>query len=624
MDYFVGMFYESDSSYEKNWEVFNQLENTINGNTRVLFEDFHEPYISLRVFSDKDTTNHTFFKNDRYLIVFTGKIDNIKQLNRELSEISEDHVEKSEAELLLNLYSVYKEKIVEKLQGMFAFLIWDCQDLQLFGARDHFGIKPLYYYETEDRTIVSTRKRSIFQLLDERPLDSEAIQHYMTFQFAPEPYTLTKGIKRLLPGHYFMKKHGDPLIIERYWRTTFQPVHKSTEQWERSIRDALIESVHNQVDQEESVGVFLSGGIDSTIIASLAKEVNPQLQSFSVGFRREGFSELDVVAETVDELGIENDSYLIEPEEFVKEIPRIMYYIDDPLADPACIPTYFLVRNAAKKVDVVLSGEGADELFAGYGIYREPQSLAIFQYLPKPVIQLLRWIARFIPEGVKGKSFIVRGTTPLEDRYIGNAKIFSEEDKKKLLPFYNDHVHFTDITRPLYSEIFDYSDITKMQYIDLNTWLNGDILPNVERLTNAFSLELRLPFLTLPVYNVASQIPDSLKIKRGQTKYILRKAAEGIIPEHVVNRKKLGFPVPIRHWLRHELYDWAVQIIKDSDTEKYINKRYVLWMLEEHRNGKMDYSRKIWTVLCFMIWHAVFMEKKYAIESDKPIGQLSV
>jgi len=176
----------------------------------------------------------------------------------------------------------------------------------------------------------------------------------------------------------------------------------------------------------------------------------------------------------------------------------------------------------------------------------------------------------------------------------------------------------------LYAEITEYSDITKMQYIDLHTWLTGDILPNAERLTNAFSLELRLPFLTLPVVEIASQIPDSLKIRKDQTKYILRKAAEGIIPDHVVNRKKVGFPAPIRHWWKNELYDWAVQIIKESDTERYINKKYVLWMLEEHGKGKLAYSRKSWTVICFMIWHAVFMEKKYVIREEKLVKKISV
>lgn len=617
MENFISMLYESDSSYKRNREIFRTLFSTNTGNLYNYVEETHEPYISLGVYAKKKSANSYSFKNKNYQVVFSGKIDNFQRLSTELSANGTEYVAETEAELLIHLFSVYKEKMVEKLRGMFTFLIWDFENHQLFGARDHFGIKPLYYIETDDWTMFSTKKKSIFQIMEERPLDREAMQHYMTYQFAPEPYTLTKGIKQLLPGHYFIKKPDSPLKTFRYFQATFRPLQKSPDSWAQSIRDAIKESVYNQVKKDESIGIFLSGGIDSTLVASIAKEVNPRLQSFSVGFHREGFNELDVVQETVEALGIDNESYVIEPEEFAGEIPRIMYLMDDPLADPACVPTYFLVRNAAEKVDIVLSGEGADELFAGYGIYREPKSLAIFRYIPKPFLHLLRWIAQFIPEGVKGKSFIIRGTTPLEERYIGNAKIFSEEEKKELLPFYDDTVYFTDITKPLYAEITEYSDITKMQYIDLHTWLTGDILPNAERLTNAFSLELRLPFLTLPVFEIASQIPDSLKIRKDQTKYILRKAAEGIIPDHVVNRKKLGFPVPIRHWLKNELYDWAVQIIKESDTERYINKKYVLWMLEEHRKGKIDYSRKIWTVLCFMIWHAVFMEKKYVIKEEK-------
>ena len=623
MENFICVLFYSDKNSEKKQEIINRFVNTEAVIHAKQFEQYEDSHILLGVFSDRKELTNYYFNDDRFLVVFSGKIDNFHELNGECSEAGNLPVATTEAELLLNLYTIYKEKMMEKLQGMFAFFIWDKEKSLLFGARDHFGIKPLYYYETENAIIFSSRKKNIFQILENRPLDTKAIQHYMTFQFPPEPYTLTAGIKRILPGHSFMKKTGSPLKIKRYWKVMFNPVQKSPEQWTKSIQETLRKSVENHVKKDESIGIFLSGGIDSTLIASLAKEVHPDLQSFSVGFRREGFSELDVVQETVEALGIENESYIIEPEEFIREIPRIMFYLDDPLADPACIPTYFLVRNASKKVDVVLSGEGADELFAGYGIYREPQSLAIFQYLPKSLLHLLRRIARFIPDGIKGKSFIIRGTTPLEERYVGNAKIFSEEEKKKLLPFYQDHIHYTDITKPLYDEIPGYSDITKMQYIDLHTWLNGDILPNAERLTSAFSLELRLPFLSVPVFEIASQIPDELKIRKGQTKYILRRAAEGIVPAHVVNRKKLGFPVPIRHWLRNELYDWAVQMIKESGTERYINKRYALWMLEEHRKGKLDYSRKIWTVLCFMIWHAVFIENKHEIEQEKVAGQIS-
>lgn len=362
------------------------------------------------------------------------------------------------------------------------------------------------------------------------------------------------------------------------------------------------------------VGSFLSGGIDSTIIASIAKEFHPSIKTFSVGFDHNGFSEIDVAKESAEKLGLENISYVISPEEYMEELPKIMWHLDDPLADPACVPLYFVAREARKHVTVVLSGEGADELFGGYNIYREPQSLQIFDRIPQALKSILLQLSRILPDGVKGKSFIERGCTPLEERFIGNAKMFTEKEKQHLMAQYNDKLHYTDITKPLYKESMGYGPVEQMQYIDIHTWMRGDILLKADKMTMAHSLELRVPFLDKEVFKVASNIPSAVKTSNGTTKYILRKAAETIIPAHVLNRKKLGFPVPIRHWLKNEMHDWAVQIIHESNTEQFIKKDYVLNLLEEHCQGKADHSRKIWTVLVFMIWYKVYVEKEYDFE----------
>jgi len=293
-----------------------------------------------------------------------------------------------------------------------------------------------------------------------------------------------------------------------------------------------------------------------------------------------------------------------------------MWHMDDPLADPACVPLYFVAREARKHVTVVLSGEGADELFGGYNIYREPQSLEVFNKIPNIGKKLLRAVANILPEGVKGKSFIERGVTPMEERYIGNAKMFSELEKEKLLSVYNKDLHYRDITNPLYEESFGYDPVDRMQFIDIHTWMRGDILLKADKMTMAHSLELRVPFLDKEVFKIASKIPTSLKTANGTTKYILRKAAESFVPEHVLNRKKLGFPVPIRHWLKDEMNEWAKNIIKESDTDHLLNKTVVLQLLEDHCQGKADNSRKIWTVLMFMVWYSVYIEKKYSFEKE--------
>ncbi|WP_433743893.1 asparagine synthase (glutamine-hydrolyzing) [Falsibacillus pallidus] len=556
------------------------------------------------------------YENERYWIIFNGEIYNYVELREELLNKGLTFQTSSDTEVIIALYSHMKEKAVEKLRGMFAFVIWDKEEQVLFGARDHFGIKPFFYKEDGNRTFFGSEKKSILLAMDEDVLDYESVQHYMTYQYVPEPKTMTKGILKLEPGHYFTKKIGQPMDIKRYWKAAFHPVSKPENEFIKEIKDVLFDSVNMHMRSDVPVGSFLSGGIDSSIIASIAKEYHPNIKTFSVGFERNGFSEIDVAKETADKLGVENISYVITPEEYMKELPKIMWHMDDPLADPACVPLYFVAREARKHVTVVLSGEGADELFGGYNIYREPQSLEVFNKIPDAGKAMLRSLAKILPEGVRGKSFIERGVTPMEERYIGNAKMFTEEEKRELLPKYRTGLDYTNITKPLYSETFGYDPVDRMQYIDIHTWMRGDILLKADKMTMANSLELRVPFLDKNVFDVASKIPTSLKTANGTTKYILRKAAEGVVPDHVLTRKKLGFPVPIRHWLKDEMNEWAKNIIRDSETDHIINKQVVLNLLEEHCQGKADNSRKIWTVLVFMIWHAVFKENKYDFQNQ--------
>ena len=556
------------------------------------------------------------YENERYWIIFNGEVYNYVELREELLSEGLTFATSSDTEVIIALYSHLKEKAVEKLRGMFSFVIWDKQEQSLYGARDPFGIKPFFYFEDGDRTFFASEKKSILLGLENDVLNYDSLQHYLTYQFVPEPYTLSDGIKKLEPGHYFTKKIGSPMEINRYWKAHFKPVQKSESDFIKEIKDVLFDSVKMHMRSDVPVGSFLSGGIDSSIIASIAKEFHPAIKTFSVGFEHNGFSEIDVAKETAEKLGVENISYVISPQEYMNEIPKIMWHMDDPLADPACVPLYFVAREARKHVTVVLSGEGADELFGGYNIYREPQSLEVFNKIPRAGKVLLKGIAGMMPEGMRGKSFIERGVTPMEDRYIGNAKMFMEGEKRELLNVYREGLDYKDITRPLYAESRGYDPVDRMQYIDIHTWMRGDILLKADKMTMAHSLELRVPFLDKAVFEVASKIPTSLKTAHGTTKYILRKAAEGVVPAHVLDRKKLGFPVPIRHWLKDEMNEWAKKIIRESNTDHLINKSYVLQLLEDHCQGKADNSRKIWTVLMFMVWHQVYVEDVYSFQKE--------
>src|SRR5699024_5618202 len=523
---------------------------------------YHDDYVSfgfrrLSIIDIECGSQPLSYQDEKIQLVFNGEIYNYIELREELIEAGYTFETESDTEVIAALFAKYREEAFSRLRGMFSVLIWDVEEEMLYGVRDPFGIKPLFYYEHDEGVFFASEKKSITTLLEQEEVSLESLQYYLSYQYVPDPYTMTKGIKKLEPGHYFKKKPGNPMEITRYFHATFNPIIMDKANWIKDIQDVLRDSVNVHMRSDVPVGSFLSGGIDSTIIVALAKELNPNLKTFSVGFEREGFSEVDVAKETADKLNVENISYIISPEEYVENLPKIMWHMDDPLADPACVPLYFVSREAKKHVSVVLSGEGSDELFGGYNIYREPESLKLFNSMPNAINALLNRVATVLPEGVKGKSFLERGTTPLRERYIGNAKMFEEAEKSTFLKTYQEQWNYQNITNPLYDTVEGQPLVNQMQYIDIHTWMRGDILLKADKMTMAHSLELLVPFLDKEVFRVASQLPVDMKIANGTTKQILREASRGIIPDHVLDRKKLGFPVPIRHWLKDELNSWA-------------------------------------------------------------------
>ncbi|PFJ24167.1 asparagine synthase (glutamine-hydrolyzing) [Bacillus anthracis] len=614
---YVGCLYNTAKRYSETEKI--QFENMTNllyhrgPDDQGYFRDEHVQFGFRRLsIIDLDAGHQPLaYENERYILMFNGEIYNYIELREMLIKQGACFSTQSDTEVIVALYAQIKEECVNYLRGMYTFVIWDRQEKKLFGARDHFGIKPLYIAQQNDITFFASEKKSILHVMQDKGVNPTALQHYFTYQYGPEPETLTNDINRIEPGHYFIKEIGKELEVYRYWKPYFNASDKTKEDHIRAIRDVLYDSVKVHMRSDVPVGAFLSGGIDSSIIASIAKEINPNLLTFSVGFEHRGFSEIDVAKETAEKLGVKNYNVLVTPQEFMNEFPKIMWHMDDPLADPAAVPLYFVAKEARKHVTVVLSGEGSDELFGGYNIYREPNSLKMFSYIPTSGKTVLKALSGVLKEGFKGKSFLERGCTPIEERYYGNAKIFREEEKIKLIKSYNESVNYKDVTKPLYNEIKNYDDVSKMQYIDMYTWLRGDILLKADKMSTAHSLELRVPFLDKEVFDVASKIPTELKIANRTTKVILREAVRGIVPDHVLDRKKLGFPVPIRHWLKDEMYDWALNIIKESKTEHLIDKQYVLNLLEAHCADKGDYSRKIWTVIAFMVLHQIYIEHKY-------------
>ncbi|KAA0083632.1 asparagine synthase (glutamine-hydrolyzing) [Mycolicibacterium sp. P9-64] len=564
---------------------------------------------------------------ERYALVFNGEIYNYLELREELTR---DHgavfATEGDGEAIVAGFHYWGTAVLTRLRGMFAFALWDTSERELFCARDPFGIKPLYMATGPGGTAVGSEKKCLLDLAPtagfDVTIDERAVQHYTVLQYVPEPETLQRGIRRLESGSYARIRPGQAPVVKRYFEPKFRAVpFVAGEEQKRydEITAVLEDSVAKHMRADVTVGAFLSGGIDSTAIAALAMRHNPRLITFTTGFEREGFSEVDVAVASAEAIGARHVTKVVSQAEFVAALPEIVWYLDEPVADPALVPLFFIAREARKHVKVVLSGEGADELFGGYTIYREPLSLKAFDYLPRPVRRSLGKASKPLPEGMRGKSLLHRGSLTLEERYYGNARSFSDEQLRAALPGFRPEWTHTDVTAPLYATSNGWDPVARMQHIDLFTWLRGDILVKADKMTMANSLELRVPFLDPEVFAVASKLPYDQKITRSTTKYALRRALEPIVPAHVLNRPKLGFPVPIRHWLRAgELLDWAYATVAASQAGHLVDLDAVRRMLDEHRNGVTDHSRRLWTVLIFMLWHAIFVEQSVTPAISEP------
>jgi asparagine synthase (glutamine-hydrolysing) len=564
----------------------------------------------------------------RYELVFNGEIYNYLELRAELAERhGAVFATDGDGEAIVAAYHYWGAHALTRLRGMFAFALWDNVAGELFCARDPFGIKPLFMATGTGGTAVASEKKCLLDLADligfDTAIDVRAVQHYTVLQYVPEPETLHRGVRRLESGCYARIRPGTAAPeTTRYFvpRFTATPITRDTEQARYDEITAVLEdSVAKHMRADVTVGAFLSGGIDSTAIAALAIRHNPRLITFTTGFEREGFSEIDVAVASAEAIGARHIAKVVAPDEFVAALPEIVWYLDDPVADPALVPLFFVAREARKHVKVVLSGEGADELFGGYTIYREPLSLKPFDYLPGPLRRSVGKMSKPLPEGMRGKSLLHRGSLTLQQRYYGNARSFSDAQLRDVLPGFRDDWTHTDVTTPLYAESADWDPVARMQHIDLFTWLRGDILVKADKMTMANSLELRVPFLDPEVFAVASRLPVQAKITRTTTKYALRRALEPIVPPHVLNRPKLGFPVPIRHWLRAgPLLEWAHEMLNASTADHLIDVDAVRRMLDEHRCGTADHSRRLWTLLIFMLWHAIFVEHSVVPQISEP------
>lgn len=555
---------------------------------------------------DLDKGSQPIFNEDKdKVIVFNGEIYNYKEIREELKSKGHKFSTNTDTEVILHGYEEYKEDILNKLRGMFTFVIYDIKEKSLFGARDFYGIKPFYYYYDNENFLFGSEIKSFLGSPNfKKELNKDMLSQYLTFQCSIGEDTFFKNTYKLLPGHYFIYKDKE-LEIKKYYEVKLEPNDdKSLEEWVSGIREVIDNSVLTHKVSDVEVGSFLSSGVDSSLIAKLSSVD----KTFTVGYDNKKYSEIDYAKEFSDKINVSNVSKKISKEEYFKEFSNVQYYMDEPLADASAVMLYFLSKTASKYVKVCLSGEGADEIFGGYNIYHEPYSVSWYNKIPyfiRKCIGILVYPFR----NYTGFNFLYRRSKKIEDRYIGNAFIFEPNDAKKIVNFNYGNKTYKDFTKPYYDKVSDLDVVTKMQYIDFNFWLIYDILLKADKMSMANSLEVRVPYLDRKVIEYASKLPSKYKIVGNETKYAFRKVAKEELADKVADKKKLGFPVPIREWLKE---DDVYQEVKNMflESEYFFKPKKIIKLLDDHKAGKRDNSRKIWTIYTFLVWYQEYFIKR--------------
>ncbi len=549
-------------------------------------------------------TQPIYSQDKSMVLTLNGEIYNYKELRKELIDMGYEFYTQTDSETILHGYEAWGEKVLDRLRGMFGFAIYDKKDGSLFIARDFFGIKPMHYALVGDHLVYGSEIKSILEFpLYEKKFNARTLDNYLSFQYALPPETFFEGIYCLLPGHYLRFKDGK-VTTTRYWEATFEPDETLTEEEAVDrIEQVFEKSVDAHKISDVEVGCFLSSGVDSSYVSTYFADQ----KTFTVGFDfGEKYNEIDWAKGLSEKIGVDHHYKVIASDEFWGNIRKVQYHMDQPLADPSCIALYFVSKIASEHVKVVLSGEGADELFGGYTIYNEINSLRGYQKLPLGLRKFLANIVRPLPK-FKGRNFILRGALSVEERFIGNAFMFNKAEKQKILKDTSIAHEPQEYTAKYYDRAKNYDDITKMQYLDINTWMVGDILLKADRMSMANSLELRVPFLDKEVFKVARTIPYQLRVNKENTKYAMRKAARRHLPEDWAKKKKLGFPVPTRVWLKDEKYYNIVKDVFNSETaKKFFNSEELIKFLDDHFSGKEDNSRKVWTVFIFIVWYNIY------------------
>ena len=506
---------------------------------------------------------------------YRGHIRNWEALCDELDIDKSLSREEREKEILIKAYEKWDKNMADHMHGMFAFALWNEAEQKLFCLRDHFGTKPFYYYLTADgKLLYGTTIRGIIEQDGfKKELNEELLQIYMSLTYTAGEDTFFKGLKKLLPGRHLTWQNGE-ITIERYWKPEFKPDEtKTLDEWADEIHETVKQMMVEVKTDDETAESFLSGGVDSSYVLAMSDAE----MTNSCGYDDERFDESGLAKQTADILGCGNSRCLVTPEDYFGIVPYVMYNMEQPLGDASAIAFALGCRATAQHTKLCYSGEGADEFFGGYNMYRNAERY-----------------------GDNLKTF-----------YVGNTNIMKEEEKQKILKHYNPDVLPINLVKGIYEENEGLDPLSKMSDVDIQIWLEGDIYLNVDKMSHAAGLEVRMPLTDRRVFDIASRMPSKYKVNEEQNKVAFRTAASKVLPEEIAFRKKLGFIVPIRIWLADERYNQDVQRLFNSDiAEKFFNVDAIHAIFDEYIGGNSDNWRKIWTIYTFLVWYEEYFVKR--------------
>lgn len=550
-------------------------------------------------------------------VVFNGEIYNFQELRAELEAAGHTFHCDADTEVLVHGYEEWGEGLVDRLRGMYGFVVHDMRSGKLFGARDIFGVKPFYYYQSDEGDLLfgSEIKSFLEHPHFKKAVNKKALRPYLTMQFPATDETFFAGVYKLPAAHCFtFDIASGRMDVRRYWDADFSDDNSKTfdeyvEECDRVVHESV--AAHRIADVK--VGSFLSGGVDSSYIAAC---LMPD-KTFSVGFDYKDFNETNYAKELSDKLGIENYRKMVTADEFFEVLPQIQYHMDEPQSNLSSVPLWFLAQLAAEQVTVVLSGEGADELFAGYAYYEDVPSLARFKRVVPRGIR--RALGRFVADKpyFKGRNFLLKAAEMPEKWFTGQAFVYRPDEIDDIVrPEYAGGPDAFELCAPVYDRVQDFCDLSKRQYLDMNMWLPGDILLKADKMCMAHSLELRVPFLDKKVMEFAQHIPARFRVNENGNKQVVRHAANRVLPDEWATRPKKGFPVPLKFWLREQkYYDYVKEYFTAPWAEEFFDTSKLMQMLDDHFEGRALNQRKIYTALTFLIWY-----KRYFIDEDATVA----